>query len=433
MIDDTTATAPVPPPDPTVPGATTASLTTSGRPAPSATTRVAPPPRSAAPDLARGLLLLLIASANVWGYLWSAEGYHDAGGRPVGGSPLDLVVDGVVTFVADSHSRPMFAILYGFGLATMASRLAARGADRAATRRVLGRRGGALIALGLLHAALLYAGDVLAPYGATGLVALAFVHRSHATLLRWAAVAYGLSVTAGAVVLLGVLDGDSAPATDGAATDVAALADPTYLASVGERLVTAATATSLFTLTLMFVPHVVVGILLARAGWLTRPADHRHRLAQVAVGAAAVNVVGSLPLALAVAQVWHPQGTVLAFVELAHHVSGDVAGLGYVCLFGWVAAVLGDRARRGALSAVAAVGERSLTCYLLQSVMFAPLLSEWGLGLGGRIGTAQAAALAVGVWLVTVAVAVALDRAGRRGPFEVLLRRIAYGRRETTT
>jgi uncharacterized membrane protein YeiB len=116
-------------------------------------------------------------------------------------------------------------------------------------------------------------------------------------------------------------------------------------------------------------------------------------------------------------------------LELVHVLSGVVVGLGYVCLFGWLAAVWHDRRDvHPAVRAVTAVGERSLTSYLLQSLMFAPLLSAWGLGLGGRIGTAQAAALAVGVWLVTVAIAVTLDRAGRRGPFEVLLRRLTYGR-----
>lgn len=37
------------------------------------------------------------------------------------------------------------------------------------------------------------------------------------------------------------------------------------------------------------------------------------------------------------------------------------------------------------------------------------------------------AAFAVGVWLVTVAGAYAMDRAGWRGPAEVLLRRLTYG------
>ena len=66
--------------------------------------------RSLGPDLARGMLLLLIASANVWGYLWSDEGYNEAGGRPVGGSSFDHFVDGVLTLLVDSHTKPMFAI-----------------------------------------------------------------------------------------------------------------------------------------------------------------------------------------------------------------------------------------------------------------------------------------------------------------------------------
>lgn len=366
------------------------------------------------------MVLLLIASANVVGYLWSAEGYHEAGWRPLGGSSLDHVVDGIVSFVADGRSKPMFAILYGFGLATMASRLAARGADRRATRRVLARRSVALVVLGLLHAALLYGGDILAPYGATGLVALAYVHRSRATLARWFVAGCAMTVVALAVVLF-------SGATDDGTVSALEPTSPTYLSTMVENVAMVATASTLLAVTLSFVPHVVAGILLARSGWLARPVDHRRRLGQVAAGAVAVNVVGALPYSLAVARVWHPGDTSLAIAEVAHHVSGDVMGLGYVCLFGWLAAVWGDRARSGLVSSVAAVGERSLTCYLLQSALFAPLLSPWGLGLGGRISTAQAAALAVGVWLVTVAVAVALHRAGLRGPFEVALRRITYG------
>ena len=381
----------------------------------------APTSRSLSPDLARGMLLLLIASANVWGYLWSDEGFNEAGGRPVGGSSLDHLVDGVLTLLVDSHTKPMFAILYGFGLATMADRLTARGAGWKATRGVLARRSVGLIVLGLAHAALLYGGDILAPYGAAGLMALLFLHRSRTALAWWFGVAYVLSMTAGAVALL-------APSDSGMGDGAAEVATTTYVSLALERLTATATVTSLYTITLMFVPHLVVGILLARAGWLTRPAEHRRRLGQLAVAAAAVSLVGSLPYALAVGQVWRPGHTQLAVTELAHHVSGDVMGFGYVCLFSWLAAVWGQGTRRGLMSAVAAVGERSLTCYLLQSVMFAPLLSEWGLGLGGRISTTQAALLAVAVWLATVMVAVALQRGGRRGPFEAALRRLAYGR-----
>lgn len=49
-----------------------------------------------------------------------------------------------------------------------------------------------------------------------------------------------------------------------------------------------------------------------------------------------------------------------------------------------------------------------------------------GLGLGALLGSAAMAAFAVGVWLVTVVGASAMDRAGWRGPAEVLLRRLTY-------
>src|SRR5829696_1506824 len=49
------------------------------------------------------------------------------------------------------------------------------------------------------------------------------------------------------------------------------------------------------------------------------------------------------------------------------------------------------------------------------------------LGAGALLGSATMAAFAVGVWLVTVAGAYAMDRAGWRGPAEVLLRRLTYG------
>ncbi|WP_199423936.1 DUF418 domain-containing protein [Actinotalea solisilvae] len=410
MSHPPTATAPATPgPGPT------------GRPQPPLPSPTPATSRSLAPDLARGLLLLLIASANVWGYLWSDDGYHEAGGRPVGGSATDHLVDAVLTLLVDSHTKPMFAILYGFGLATMAARLAARGATPRTTRRVLTRRSLALLVLGLLHATLLYGGDILAPYGAAGLLALLLLHRSRVALAWWFGVAYTLSLTAGAVALLVPSDAGGGEASAPEATG--------YLASALDRLATAATVTSLYTLTLMFVPHLVVGILLARSGWLTHPAEHRRRLGQVALGLGAVSVAGSLPYAVAVGQVWHPGTTALAVAELVHHVAGDLMGLAYVCAFGWFAAAWVGRGRRGPVAALAAVGERSLTCYLLQSLLFAPLLSDWGLGLGGRLSTTQAALLAVLVWLVTAAVAVSLHRAGRRGPFESALRRVSYGRR----
>lgn len=370
--------------------------------------------RSLGPDLARGFLLLFIALANVWGYLYGRT--IGAGSRPTDGGVADRVVDGVVAFLVDDRSRPMFAILYGFGIAVMWSRMSARGIDESGARRVLRRRSWGLIALGVLHAGLLYSGDILAPYGATGLIALVLVNRPLPTLRRWLIGSFLLGSLA--TLGLGMLDLQDGPAVEGTAS---------YWMSAVERLIGSGVVTLLSVLMLLFVPHVIVGILVQRAGWLQRPWEHRRTLGRVAAWTAVANLVLNLPWALVVARVWAPADGIQLAAYQAHDVSGFAMGLGYVCLFGWLAAVWHDRPRGWFLTGVTAVGERSLTCYLLQSLAFAPLLSAWGLGWGGRIGTATAAALAVGVWAMSVAVALALHRAGRRGPFEVLLRRAAYG------
>lgn len=167
-------------------------------------------------------------------------------------------------------------------------------------------------------------------------------------------------------------------------------------------------------------------MLLHRTGWLQRPWDHRVTLGRVFVWTAVANLVVNLPWVLAVARVWEPSDGLLIAVGLGHRLSGLTMGLGYICLFGWLAAVLHDRPRGMVLTGITAVGERSLTCYLLQSVAFAPLLSVWGLGWGAHLGTATATALATGVWAATVVIALWMHRAGRRGPMEVLLRRVAH-------
>ena len=113
-------------------------------------------------------------------------------------------------------------------------------------------------------------------------------------------------------------------------------------------------------------------------------------------------------------------------------VLGPVYGLaalagavGFVSLSAVIAARLKGR-RRPIPAAIAAVGERSLSFYLMQSLMLAPLLAPWGFGLGGRVSHMQAYGIAAVVALINVAVAVMLARADVRGPMEAILRRLTY-------
>lgn len=423
-----------PPPDPSRLPSPSAPATLSppplGHVAPTASAASAGPlpasERQLAPDLARGLMLLLIAVANVWTYLYGrGTGY---GSRPEVASGIDHAADALVAFVADDRSRPLFAILYGFGIAMMVHRMAMRGVPKAQANRVLLRRSLGLVVLGLLHAALLFLGDILASYGLTGLLAIVLVHASTRALWHW------LGWTFGLYALIGVGMG----ALEVFVPDASGMLElsASYPVSMLERAALGLGNSVIAGVTLLFISQVAVGILVFRAGWLADPVRHRVTLRRVAVAGLVINVVFNTPHALAVGQVWQPEGGVALLASAAHWISGVPVALGYLAAFALLAARLTGAGRPASVAgagpatrAVAATGARSLTAYLGQSIVLAPLFSAWGLAWGATWGTAAATAVAIGVWALTVVVCALLDRAGRRGPFEVALRRFSYGRR----
>src|SRR5699024_4560218 len=79
------------------------------------------------------------------------------------------------------------------------------------------------------------------------------------------------------------------------------------------------------------------------------------------------------------------------------------------------------------IGALAATGQRSLSGYLAQSVVFVLLLPAWSLGWGATLSTTQAAIFGLAVWVLTVIAAALLARLDRRGPAEALLKRLTYG------
>ncbi|KSW20094.1 DUF418 domain-containing protein, partial [Cellulomonas sp. B6] len=385
--------------------------------------RVGPVPaaaRAVAPDVARGLALLGIAIANAVAHL--AGGTIGLGARPLDGSTLDRVVDGVVSLFVDRRTMPMFALLYGYGIGVVVRRRAAAGVPWPACRSDLLRRAGVLVAFGAAHVLLLFGGDILTAYGLAGLLAVTLVRASDRTLL----VVAGASLLAG-----GLLNGglESLIVLAGEMGDQAALVRPldeTVLAGLVTRASGGVVAAPIGVL--MALPLLLLGLWAARREVLERPADHLPLLRRTAVVGLAVSVLGAVPFALSVAGLRHPAVLDVFGSAALHLVTGAAGGVAFAALVGWVVAARGlTLATLGPVGrALRAVGTRSLTSYLLQSVLFVLPLAPWAGGLGVGMGSAQVVAWGVGVWLVTVVVAVSLEAAGRRGPAEALYRRLVY-------
>jgi uncharacterized membrane protein YeiB len=373
--------------------------------------------RAPGPDLARGAMLLLIALANAHGYLFGRDlgvrGYPEQ----LGG--LDAVVTWLQMTFVDGRAYPFFALLLGYGLVQLLRRLHRAGEPAATARSVLRRRGLWLAVLGLLHAVLLFSGDVLGAYGLLVVLLAGTVLGSSDRGLLVAAALWSLLV-----VLLAAVQG--LPAADGTEALMPSLGTTDPLRALLLRLVEWL-GLVLFGAGIV-APAVLVGAWAARRGLLEQPDQHLSRLRTGAVLGLAVGALGAQPFALMAAQ-WWPDPSLPAglLAAVLHSLTGYAAGVGYACLGGLVAVRL--RRRTGPVaSALVATGQRSLTCYLAQSVVFVALLASYGGGLGDDLGVAQVTLVGLLTWLGTVLLAALLARAGRRGPFEVLLRRLTYGR-----
>ena len=415
--------------------------------------------RYPAPDVARGFMLLLIALANV--VFWT-----DYLPEAAGGTVLDhawIVLRGALI---DRRSYPLFAMLFGFGLAIMArrrieadlrsasahvdpadvdptaartadpatataNRAAAAGAARTAAnraaaraRRLIRRRGMWMLVFAAVHGAL-FMGDIIGAYALIA-VALAGViagreRRPQAVIGGLcAAVCLGYMLYIGWFISAGGVTVGTAGAAGGIAGDIMEmLRGPLYPAVslvlwAGDSMVTILTGLAL--------PAALLGVRLADTDLLTRPDRHRRALLVGGAAALVVGAAGVLPRILPSLGVGVPAGVTVVASAL------DVA-TGMVGACGWLALLAawagpGGGPLRGARWLLAAVGRRSMSVYIGQSILFALVF-----GALARCGAppphqTTAALIGVAVW-ATLALACAwMEHGGRtRGPLEILLRR----------
>ena len=304
----------------------------------------------------------------------------------------------------------------------------------AAIRLVLLRRNLWLVVFGLGHGTLLYFGDFLGAYGLVGMIATVALLGlgdwwQRTVLWIWGASTIHVGVL-GAVAAWRLAHAVPEPVRL-PFSEVASLIAPTYREALRARLI----EWPLHTATVVpFIMIVWLGIWAARQRLLEDPASQRRRLRAIALIGLGIAVAGGLPLALTSAGLLGADAASVAAMFLLHQVSGTFAGPGYVALAGLAALALSRRSlapmAARIVACLGALGQRSLTGYLFQSVMWMLLLAPYGLALGGRFESPLLTAIVTAslVWAVSLAGAWALECHGSRGPAEALLRRLAYGR-----
>ncbi|GAB3928150.1 hypothetical protein GCM10029976_025410 [Kribbella albertanoniae] len=159
---------------------------------------------------------------------------------------------------------------------------------------------------------------------------------------------------------------------------------------------------------------------------IERPDEHLTLLRTTAVAGLTIAILGALPVSLVIGGIVdRPSADDLSIFGPLHDASGVFGGFGYAALIVLIARRLSNRQGPVTL-AIAAVGQRSLTCYLSQSVIWAIVFTPYLLDLSTTLTTTTTALLAIATWLATVLMADRMRKANYRGPFEKLIRWFTY-------
>ena len=400
--------------------------------------------RYPAPDVARGFMLLLIALANV--------GFWSYGTGRFTPSTADRIWAFINALFIHERAYPLFALLFGFGLATMVNRRIASGAGAycqdltgglrapsaaevsqareqatVGARRLVRRRGLWMVLFGLVHG-VFFPSEIIGAYGIVAVVFAGWFARKHHK--RQLAVCALVLLFQVVPVLLSMFSGpDGGAAASTAASTAPTAAAPTdsaesvlstlpwFVTNVGEWFSLAVGVA----FTTMVLPAAFLGARLADTDLIAHPERHRGLLAAVGLGGLALGALGALHeilVPLTSAQSWEIDSTLIMVLGLP-------GGCGWLALLAlYAGGPTSDGRLTGLKWLLAAVGRRSMTAYLSQTLMFGTIFVIMPRLTGNplELGMAASAAVAAVVWLVTVGVCAVLERLGEPGPFEALLR-----------
>lgn len=385
-------------------------------------------------DVLRGFALLGILAMNIRAMAapFSAYMYPSALFDYDGGSRAAYIFTSVGF---DLKMMGLFSMLFGAGVLLYAGKTTETGKP---PRGLWFRRMFWLLVIGLVHAYLIWNGDILVPYALCGILLLWWARRLPAWGLLVGAVVL-LSVGAGLGIGHGLVwesmpEAERAkeaemwmPTREQAQAQVAALLG-SYPQIVAHRAPFVLMAQTLYFAMFFFWRcggMMLLGMALYKWGFL----DGRRSPATYARVAAAFIVLGLSLAAYGVVELERvgfamPQRTV---ADLWNYAGAVVASVGY-------AAALILVVKRQALSRLrrrlAAVGQMAFSNYLLQSTVTAVLFLGWGFGLAGRLDYAEQLIVVGAIWVLQLALSPWWLARYRFGPAEWAWRSLTYWTRQ---
>lgn len=334
----------------------------------------------------------------------------------------DILLYQTLDIYVQGSFYPLFAMLFGYGLAMQWMKAENSGAN---FYRFAPKRLGVLFVIGLLHAFLIWWGDIIAMYAFYGFLLMLFLKLKSGWLLTFALVINGLMhlLFISTLMLFGGNEEFEVPHIDIVAINdaITAYATGTWGDAFVQRLNDLSVQmhpsmwiAALFTI----LPYMLLGAAAAKWRLVERAKDLKGLWIGLAVICIAAGLfVKSVP--------FHTTRTyLLEYIRV--YIGGPVLAIGYaaaivvICLIPFIPKLL---------SPIAKAGRMSLTLYIMQSIVCTLLFYNFGLGLYGKIDVSMSIIIGFGLYVIQVAIAELWFIKFQQGPLEMIVKRLTYGKK----
>jgi uncharacterized protein len=383
-------------------------------------------------DVLRGVAVLGILAMNIISFGLVSASYMNpmTNGELVG---ADRIVWLAGAILADQKFMTIFSLLFGAGVVLMTDRAAATGRSPAGVHY---RRMGWLILFGLLHAHLLWFGDILYMYGMCGLLAYLLRRLRCGWLFVVGAVLitvpFGLMIASGWSMQFWppeAIDQQMtawAPDAETRAEEIATYQGG-WLGQMSHRVPTALAFETFFMAIWGFwriTGLMLIGMALYRLGVVTGQRSNRFYLGLLAGG-----LLPGLALVLEGLRRNEAAGWTLEYSMFFGSQFNYWGSLGVAAAWIAVVALVVKAVGTSTLTApFAAVGRMALTNYFMQTIICTTVFYGHGFGLYGELGRAGLLVVVVAVWVAELIWSPIWLHFFRFGPFEWLWRSLTYWR-----
>jgi uncharacterized protein len=383
-------------------------------------------------DLLRGVAVLGILLLNIQLFAMPFAAYANpmALGEP---SQRDLTIWALNHLLADQKFMTIFAMLFGAGVLLFSNRIEARG-GRAAPIHY--RRMGWLLVFGLLHAYLLWYGDILVLYAVCGSIVFLLRRWSPRALLATGlvvlAIGSGLYLVTGWTMsmwppeeILILNDEIWAPRGDDIAREVTAFRSG-WFAQLPTRI---GFSLEMHTFEMWYWGIwragglMCIGMALLKGRVLSGERSPRFYAWTAAIGLAIGLGLTTTGFIRNQATGWNLRDGY--FLNAAFNYWGSIGtALAYVGI--WMV-IWQARVARALVERLMHVGRMAFSCYIAETIICTTIFYGHGLGWFGALGRAGQMIVVAAVWIVLLAVAPVWLAYFRFGPLEWLWRVLTYG------